>query len=113
MILRKNLRMRLANFGKVFPLFVALQGTNGQAQGIAEKDLPRGFDIDPLVANCSIGPFPQTTKAGQYNSLCSIMSDSEKCLAILKAYVMKEARIRNIEERAEYCREHFINELGL
>ncbi len=45
---------------------------------------PRGANVDPLAANCNIGPFPQTSKAGKYNQLCDIMQDSEKCLALVK-----------------------------
>ncbi len=45
---------------------------------------PRGRDVSPQASGCNIGHFPQTTKAGEYNELCNVMQDPEKCLALVK-----------------------------
>ncbi len=51
-----------------------------------ERVVPRGPNVGSLAGSCRIGPFGQTSKAGQYNGLCNVMSDSEKCLALIKGH---------------------------
>lgn len=77
----------------------------------AQEGPPRGVEIDSMASNCNIGPFEQIGKAGPYNGLCSTMSDSEKCLALIKGYMMshnfefRPARGENTE-RVEFCLNH-------
>jgi hypothetical protein len=47
---------------------------------------PRGSEIQPIAGMCTIGSFHQTTKTGQYNALCTVMSDAEKCFAFIKGH---------------------------
>lgn len=82
--------------------------------------LPRGSEIDPLAANCDIGPFPQTSKAGSYNRICHQMEDAEKCLALLKGrfhYNGQTVRVFPLSNmqapKGEYCLAVLERELGL
>ena len=36
----------------------------------AHAEVPRGDDVDEIASHCGIGPFPQTTKAAHYNTIC-------------------------------------------
>ncbi len=74
----------------------------------------RGRDIDPTAGSCNIGPFSQTAKAGSYNQLCATMTDSEKCLALIKGqmweYEFSSVRGERIEIM-EYCLDHLRSKL--
>lgn len=85
------------------------------AQAYADPTpLPRGEEILDMAGNCKIGPFEQTSKAGHYNSLCNELTDSEKCLALLKQSFygsVGETRPAYEPEKLSYCLDHFRNEL--
>lgn len=93
--------------GKLFTLFLASAGFSVAGQAVA--DTPRGRDILPQAGNCAIGPFHQTSKAGQYNILCEEMSDAEKCLAFIKGQFDNEGGhlpfSQHEVEKATYCME--------
>ena len=79
-------------------------------------DIPRAHEILPLASNCAIGPFGQTSKAGQYNQYCQTLTDAEKCLALIKNNmnqdgVLSKIRSEREAEKAVYCLEHFKAEL--
>jgi hypothetical protein len=84
---------------------------------IASAEVPRGPDIEPRAAGCNIGPFGQVWKAGEYNALCNIMSDSEKCLALIKGHFDETGAIQtgseSDRERLKYCMETLTRELGV
>lgn len=83
------------------------------ASAQVNHEMPRGRDIHPLAGNCTIGPFRQTSKAGGYNTLCEIMSDSEKCLALIKGHFNRdgshEATLQS--EKLRFCLETLESEL--
>lgn len=69
---------------------------------------PRGQFILPYASNCQMGPFPQTAKAGEYNQLCHIMQDSEKCLAFIKGHFRQDGETVIVNkthspEKAAFC----------
>ncbi len=99
-------------------VFITTLGISGAQANAA--DLPRGANVHELAGNCEIGTFPQTTKAGPYNSLCHVMKDSEKCLALIKGqffYNGQEVEVTAVPEQkvqvAKYCLEVLNRELGL
>jgi len=75
---------------------------------------PRGQDILPGAGNCSIGSFRQTTKAGQYNVLCDVMQDSEKCLAFIKGHFDRagNSHVSSEPDKLTYCLEELERVLG-
>ena len=83
----KNTNSGPNSFRRKLASLVATVGLTASVTGSATAAVPRGADVQPLAANCNIGPFPQTSKAGQYNALCNIMQDSEKCLALIKGSI--------------------------
>ncbi len=81
---------------------------------------PRGMNVKPLASGCRIGSFPQTTKAGEYNALCEVMQDSEKCLALIKGHFRvngENVTLDKVSEddlaRARYCLGVLHHDLGL
>jgi len=96
---------------------IAVAGLTLAAQGLSKSDLPRGPDIQPLAGSCNIGPFPQTSKAGQYNQLCNVMQDAEKCLAFLKRHFHHNGEVEAVYEsdvaKANYCLDVLKRDLGL
>lgn len=78
----------------------------GTAQGADPFEPPRGRDVSYIASRCSIGPFPQVSKAGPYNVLCKTMPDSEKCLALVKSQIRNDGTIDADtldKERNEFC----------
>ncbi|MES2768507.1 MAG: hypothetical protein V4596_05110 [Bdellovibrionota bacterium] len=95
---------------------VTMLTTLGAASVFAENlPVPRAHDIQPMAGNCAIGPFPQTDKAGPYNAHCAVLTDGEKCLAVIKQYMSSEGVLKKVslgeEEKVAYCLEHFKNEI--
>jgi hypothetical protein len=74
---------------------------------------PRGADVGSRAGSCGIGPFSQVTKAGPYNQLCEIMSDSEKCLALIKGHFNPDGShgVTRYADKLRYCLETLENEL--
>ena len=68
---------------------------------------PRGGDIEPFAANCSIGSLSQISKLGCYNSVCDELSDHEKCLAVIKNKFehspFREADNQALKVRLDLC----------
>ena len=92
---------------------ITLAATTG-AQ--AQEGPPRGADIDRMASSCNIGPFEQVGKAGIYNGLCTTMTDSEKCLALIKGHMISnnyEFRPAwgDTTERVEFCLDHLRSKL--
>ena len=85
----------------------------GQALASDEATPPRGIDIKPGASACAIGPFGQTRKAGEYNQLCAQLTDSEKCLALIKGQMSASGVLSPAERQdvANYCLENFRKEL--
>jgi hypothetical protein len=99
---------------------VAAAGLTAAASASAATSVPRGENVGSLAGNCSIGAFPQTSKAGPYNVLCNVMKDSEKCLAFLKGHFHFNGQTVDVrpvnhqeEAKAEYCLDVLKQELGL
>ena len=99
---------------------IAAAGLTAAAGAGAATSVPRGENVGSLAGNCSIGTFPQTSKAGPYNSLCSVMKDSEKCLAFIKGHFYfngQDVQVHEVsqknEAKAEYCLDVLKQELGL
>ena len=71
---------------------------------------PRGAEIGGAAANCPIGPFPMTSKAGEYSRLCGSMQDAEKCLAVIKLHFNTDGTTEKTTDpdKMTYC----LNELG-
>lgn len=99
---------------------VAVAGIGAATNASAAVQLPRGADVGYLAGNCPIGAFPQTSKAGQYNALCHIMQDSEKCLAFIKGHFSFNAGVVAVEpmsgedtEKGRYCLDVLKRDLGL
>ena len=85
------------------------------APALADEQMPpRGEEIDSLAGNCGIGPFGQTGKAGQYNRHCASLTDSEKCLALVKQSFNPsngETRPTWQGDKMNYCLDLFRREL--
>jgi hypothetical protein len=80
----------------------------------ADIPVPRADNIDALASNCGIGPFEQTTKAGQYNPYCTQLTDAEKCLALVKKLMTGDGVLhpaKNDSNRASYCLDEFRRDL--
>lgn len=77
----------------------------------AELPVPRGGAILPLASNCGIGPFDQTGKAGGYNAYCTVLTDAEKCLALVKRQMNNLDGTLDSDsfdkDRINYCLEEF------
>ncbi len=78
-----------------------------------QETLPRGPDVGTLAANCQTGPFRRVSKAGPYNQLCSVMSDSEKCLAFIKDHFELDGSHRTTfqPEKLRFCLDTLEQEL--
>ncbi len=84
----------------------------GATAGAQDTTVPRGPDIGDLAANCGLGPFDQTTKAGIYNGLCEQLTDAEKCLALVKQSMSAEGVLSRPQgnqpkEKVSYCLDVF------
>ena len=83
----------------------------------------RGPDIKSRASGCGVGdqhgqfgePLGQTTKAGEYNSLCSTLTDAEICLALVKRSMSSEGVLAKeryySDEKVNHCIETFKNSL--
>lgn len=68
--------------------------------------VPRGSEINGIAGNCQIGPFEQSSKAGQYNQYCTQLTDAEKCLALVKQSFRAssgETRPAYEQDKAAHC----------
>lgn len=88
----------------------------GITQSALAFEVARGANVETLAANCNIGSFPQTGKAGEYNGLCHVMQDAEKCLALVKRGFSEtgpgEVKVEPLhDKRAAYCFEVLTREL--
>lgn len=96
--------------------FGILMGVNAIAKVAPQREMPRGPEILGQASYCNIGPFPQVSKAGGYNELCTTMTDGEKCLALIKLQMNSVGVVtpvdNDITERAAYCLSHFAEVLG-
>ncbi len=81
----------------------------------AQFSPPRGPDVGAQASSCNIGPFPQVSKAGEYNVLCDTMPDAEKCLALVKRHMSEDGVLRKAGEqdieKVRYCLKTFENDL--
>jgi hypothetical protein len=106
---------------KLSPLFATLAVAASLSSGAsALAAVGRGMNVEPLAANCQTGKFPQTSKAGQYNVLCNVMQDSEKCLALIKGQFSFDGTNVTVapvdhddQAKAQYCLDVLRTELGL
>lgn len=109
------------NKKSLYPLVATVVTAAGIASGgtpALAVEPPRGMNILPYAANCRIGTFPQVSKAGQYNVLCEVMQDSEKCLAYIKGHfrtVGTEVTVEKAEDNAkmQYCLQTLQHDLGI
>ena len=96
---------------------VAAAGLTLTLSAQADQGPPRGPDVDPIAGNCAMGPFPQTTKAGWYNSICEEMSDAEKCLAVIKGHFRHNGDLSDwsphSQEKVQFCLDTLKSDLGL
>lgn len=76
--------------------------------------LPRGGDVAELAGNCGVKGFPQTTKAGGYNTLCAQMEEAEICLAFLKQHFDYQGKTTTTHKpgKLAYCLEELGDALG-
>ena len=103
---------------RALPAVLALAGLSITSYGLAQQTVPRGPGIETTASHCRIGPFEQANKAGPYNELCEIMTDSEKCLALLKTHFKYDggtqpASLPYDKARLMYCLATLSDDLGL
>ena len=90
----------------------------GGTPALADAATPRGMNVLPQAVGCRIGTFPQVTKAGQYNVLCEVMQDNEKCLAFIKGHFRTVGETVSVrptpnKEKLQYCLEVLQHDLGI
>ena len=71
---------------------------------------PRGPAVEGLASNCNMGPFGKVSKAGPYNGLCDEMSDTEKCLALIKDNMRSDGTMYPAgadQDRKKFCLQTF------
>lgn len=100
---------------RVMAVALATATVNASASTSKVGGPPRGADVGTLAGGCGIGPFPQTTKAGQYNALCATMQDAEKCLAFIKGHFEDSGAVNPTGDTAkmEYCLETLARDFGI
>lgn len=77
--------------------------------------VPTGHDVRDRAGVCAIGPFGQSSKAGEYNQYCLELTEAERCLALVKLNMNDRSgemqrRIFD-QEKAAYCVDLFRNSL--
>lgn len=91
---------------------LSLTAALAATQAVADPlPVPRGRNIEPAASACGIGPFEQTGKAGQYNPVCTQLTDAEKCLALVKRHMSTtDGTLRSGRfdaDRVAYCLDEF------